>query len=750
MLENTNMPKLSGYKLNTLALAVAAVLPISVSYAEEIKELPTAQAEVKDEKTYKVDESTSLKYTQPLVDTAKTITVIPESLLKDRNVDTLRDALRNVPGISVAAGEGGAPPGDSLSIRGFSASNNITIDNVRDVAGYTRDIYNVEVVEVAKGPGSAVSGRGSAGGSVNLTTKTAKLDQFTDVSARIGSEGDHRVKLDSNTILSDTTALRVNLLTDDVDVAGRDEVFNSKNSIALSLATGLDTDSRFTINAEYQKQDNLPDYGLPWVPNYSGDDSRVVTDELAEFAGSAPPVPFSNFYGIVNRDFEDITAKSITATSETDLNQSTTLRVLGRVGSVERQSVVTAPRFTATEINGVDVYGLGSQIRLDDEKTRDTEDSLAVIQADLLGSYELGNTQHDVVLGIEIAEETFERWNYEPIVEDNLLALTNDLFNPNPNLEFTGQYDRTDKSDDATADTVALYVFDTVTINDQWQVSAGLRYDMFDTEYFSQLDDENDPNAIIETSEDELSWSASVVFKPAKNGSIYFGAGNSFTSSAEDVTASTRGNSASLDPEETISLELGTKWILLDDKINFNAAIFRTEKTDALTDAADFLFADDDDRFETLDGEQRVTGLELSVAGQVTEKLNIIAAYTFQDSEVTKAANDDSAQQGNDLARTPEDSFTFWARYDFNENLAFGLGAEYVDERYNSSDPGGRELADDYLIFDMLVSYRVTEKLDLQFNASNLTDEEYEDKIGGGHFIPGQGRYATLTATYAF
>lgn len=748
MLGKPNTQKISGFKLNTIALAITAVLPVGMSYAEEIKELPTAQAEVKDEKSYKVNESTSFKYTQPLVDTAKTITVIPEALLKDRNVDTLRDALRNVPGISVAAGEGGAPPGDSLSIRGFSASNNITIDNVRDVAGYTRDIYNVEAVEVAKGPGSAVSGRGSAGGSVNLTTKTAKLDQFTDVSARIGSEGDHRVKLDSNTILGDTTALRVNLLTDDVDVAGRDEVFNSKDSIALSLATGLDTDSRFTINAEYQKQDNLPDYGLPWVPNYSDRDDRVVTSELAEFAGSAPPVPFSNFYGNVNRDFEDITAKSITATYEKDLNQSTTLRVLGRVGSVERQSVVTAPRFTATEINGVDVYGVDSRIRLDDEKTRDTKDSLSVLQADLLGSYELGDMQHDVVVGVELAEETFERWNYEPIVADNLLTQTNDLFNPNPNLEFTGQYGRTDKSDDATADTVAFYLFDTVTINDQWQVSAGLRYDMFDTEYFNDLD--NDVNTKVETSEDELSWSASVVFKPAKNGSIYFGAGNSFTSSAEDVTASTRGNSASLDPEETISLELGTKWILLDDKINFNAAVFRTEKTDALTDAADFLFADDDDRFDTLDGEQRVTGLELSVAGQITEKLNVIAAYTFQDSEVTKAANDDSAQQGNALARTPENSFTFWGRYDVNEKLAFGLGAEYIDERYNSSDPGGRELADDYLIFDMLVSYRVTDKLDIQFNASNLTDEEYEDKIGGGHFIPGQGRYATLTASYAF
>lgn len=741
MLENTNMPKLSGYKLNTLALAVAAVLPISVSYAEEIKELPTAQAEVKDEKTYKVYESTSLKYTQPLVDTAKTITIIPETILKDRNVDSLRDALRNVSGISVAAGEGGAPPGDSLTIRGFSSTNNITIDNVRDVAGYTRDIYNVEAVEVAKGPGSAVYGRGSAGGSVNLQTKTAKLDQFNDVSLRLGSEGDYRAKLDSNTKINDTTALRVNLLSDDVDVAGRDEVYNSKNAIALSLATGLETDSRLTINAEYQKQDNLPDYGLPWVSN-----GAVLADDLVAFEGGEPPVPYSNFYGNVNRDFEDVTAKSVTVSYEKDLNPSTIFRVLGRLGTVDRVNVVTAPRFISVD----GITGFDSTIRLDDEKTRDTKNGLAVLQADLLGSYELNNMQHDVVAGIEIAQETFERWNYEAVVEDNLLSLANDFYNPDPNLEFTGQYARTNKSDDATADTLALYVFDTVTINSQWQVSAGLRYDMFDTEYFNQLDDDTDPNATIETSEDELSWNLGVVFKPAKNGSIYFGVGNAFTSSAEDITASTNGNSASLDPEETVSYELGTKWVLFDEKVNASAAIFHTEKTNALTDAADSLFSDDDGRFDTLDGEQRITGLELGLSGQFTEQLNVLASYTYQDSEVSKAANDDFNQQGNELARTPEHSFSLWGRYQVNEKLAFGLGAEYVGERYNSSSATGRELAEDYLIFDMMVSYEASKNLSLQFNASNLTDEEYADQLGGGHFIPGQGRYATLTAVYSF
>lgn len=132
-------PALAGFKRSALALAVATALPGGTAFAEDIRELPTARASAQSGDSYKVDKSTSLKYTQPLLDTAKTITVISQSVMKDRNVDSLRDALRNVPGISLAAGEGGTPTGDQMSIRGFDARNNITIDGVRDIAGYTRD-----------------------------------------------------------------------------------------------------------------------------------------------------------------------------------------------------------------------------------------------------------------------------------------------------------------------------------------------------------------------------------------------------------------------------------------------------------------------------------------------------------------------------------------------------------------------------------------------------------------------------------
>ena len=206
---------LTGFKFSALTLVIATTFQVQTSAAAEIKELAITTVSAQTEDSYKVELSSSPKYTQPLLDTAKTISVISKSVMKDRNVDSLRDALRNVPGITLEAGEGGTPTGDSMSIRGFNARSNIMIDSVRDVAGYSRDTFNIESVEVAKGPGSAVYGRGSAGGTINMVTKTAKLDEFNDVSLRIGSESDYRVQVDANVAVGENSALRINLLNDD-------------------------------------------------------------------------------------------------------------------------------------------------------------------------------------------------------------------------------------------------------------------------------------------------------------------------------------------------------------------------------------------------------------------------------------------------------------------------------------------------------------------------------------------------------
>ncbi|MFT7561605.1 MAG: catecholate siderophore receptor [Flavobacteriales bacterium] len=736
---NTQRTRTLSPKLTTqsaLAVAIAASLSSTI-HAEEITQLPTVKVESEAEDSYKPERSTSHKNTQPLLDTAKTITVITKAVMQDRGVENLRDALRNVPGITLAAGEGGTPTGDSLSIRGFSARTDILIDGIRDIAGYTRDTYNLEAVEIAKGPGSAVSGRGATGGSINLQTKTAKLDDINEISASLGTANDYRVSVDANRALSDTVALRINLLTDDGEVAGRDEVKNSKNAAAVSLAAGLGTTSRFSLSGEYQKQDNLPDYGLPWVS--AGQSSYAP--ELEEDAGGAPSVNYSNFYGNIFRDFEDVTAKSLTAKYEHDLSENTMLRVQARVGDVTRLSIVSAPRF----INITN----STNVRLSDEKTRDTKNSLSIVQLDVIGQYQTGNVSHDVVLGMEIGQEKEKRWNYDDAGTDNLDTNPElvDLYTPNSRVAYSGNYERDGTSTESTGDTNALYIFDTLSFNPQWEFSVGARWESFNTIYHY---DYNDPTATLEADESLLSWNTSLVFKPATNGSIYLGLGNSFNPSAEDLTASTRGNDSNLEPEETLSYEFGTKWDVLNGKILASAAIFRTDKTNSRTDAPDGAFAEDDGRFNTLNGEQRVDGLELSAYGQVNNKLSLTAAYTYQKSEVLNAEEDDITQEGNELPRTPKHAASVWATYEISNKWVAGAGAQYTSERYNNSNEVTREIADSYLTFDMMLAYNLTQQLRLQLNGTNLSDEKYEDQLGGGHFIPGESRHFRLSASYTF
>ncbi|WP_340679096.1 TonB-dependent siderophore receptor [Paraglaciecola sp.] len=709
---------------SAIALAITAIMPIGLSHAQEVKELAVSQASAQTEDNYKVDQSTSDKYPLPLLDTAKTITVISQSVMKDRNVDNLRDALRNVPGISMAAGEGGAPPGDSMSIRGFDASNDIFIDGIRDLAGYSRDTYNTESVEVSKGPSSTTNGRGSAGGSINMQTKTAKLDDFADASVRIGTEDDYRATVDFNTQIGQQTALRINLLAEDGDVAGRNHVSNQSQAIAASLMTQLNPGSTLSVSADVLTQDNVPDYGIPWVGNVTG-------GPLVDYANSTPPVNFDNFYGNLHRDFEEIDAKSLTLKYENQLTNSTKLITKARTASVDRVNVVTAPRFISVNDS--------TDVRMSDEKTRDTSNNINIVQVDLQGTYQLGAMTHNVVTGVEFSQEKFERWGYVALVADNLndKPVLNDLFDPNPYIEFTGQYGRDGSRTYADGDGKSVYLLDNIELNSEWIVGLGLRWDDFDTEYHN---DSDELSSYTTTDSNEISWNANISYKPGQNSAIYLSAGTSFTPLSTNLTGGVRGNQSEANPEKNFSLELGTKWELFKGKAIATAAVFQNTKTDGA-------YRDADDRnLYYFDGEQKVTGLELSIIGQITDELSITSAYTYQD---TKVVIDLVDNIGLELARAPKHSASFWARYDFNQQLAAGLGFEYMGERANGNTATSRS-ADSYTLFDMMVSYQATEKLSLRLNGSNITDEDYVDQLGGGHFIPGTGRLVTLGATYSF
>lgn len=683
------------------------------------EELPEYVAESLAEDLYKPVSVASPKFTQPLVNIPQSYSVITEEVIEEQGATSLRDVLRNVPGISIQAGEGGVPAGDNLTIRGFNARTDLFIDGVRDFGGYSRDPFNLEQVEVAKGPSSSNAGRGSTGGTVNLVSKTPRLTPFYDISASGGSNDLARTTLDVNQPLGPHSAVRLNGLFHQSETPGRGPAEEERWGMAGSLALGLDTDTRVTLSFFHLEQNNQPDYGIPWV-------SASVTDpRLVDYVNSAPPVDFGNYYGLVAKDFESIATDIGTIEFEHDLSDNVTIRDQIRIGKTSRDSVITAPRFT----------GVGSEIRRQNQ-SRDQEDSIFSNQFDVTSYFDTGKVSHELVTGFEMAWE--ESRNYARSGPD---AVTTDLFAPNPNDPYPFAIVRTGAFNDAEAFSAGVYVFDTIHLTEKFDLTGGLRWDYFDVDFMS-VDSAGMISNSISKADDMLSGRIAGVYKPATNGSIYLGYGTSFNPSAEGLTFSTRGASTvEADPEQSETIELGTKWEIFDERLLLSAALFRTNKTNARTDDP----ADPTD-ISVLEGEQQVNGFELGLAGSVTDYWHLYGGYTFLSSEILSSK--DLTEIGNELANTPQHSLSLWTVVDLPAGFRIGGGPQFVDSRF-SNDSNTRQ-ADAYWLFDAMIGYEVNENMDLQLNFYNIFDEDYIDRVGGGHFIPGAGSSVMVTGSLRF
>ncbi|MGE0447219.1 MAG: TonB-dependent siderophore receptor [Vicinamibacterales bacterium] len=655
----------------------------------------------------------SPKFTQPLRDVPQTITVVPSSVIQAQGATTLRDVLRNVTGISIQAGEGGVPAGDNLSIRGFSARTDFFIDGIRDSGGYARDPFNVEQVEVVKGPSSSYSGRGSTGGSINLATKAPHLSAARSASIGLGSADYKRGTIDVNQPLAGGSALRLNAMWTDSETPGRDVVASERWGIAPSLAFGLGTQTRTTLSYSHLDQQNVPDYGIPWVP--------AANVPLSAHANRPAPVDFSNFYGLASRDYEDTKTDTVTAEVEHDFNSSVSLRTVARYGRTDRDSLITAPRFASNA---------STDVRRTDWKSRDQADAITAGQADLTTRFDTGRIGHTVVSGVEVARETSENWTRAELGGEQP---NTDLFNPDPFQPYVSRLERDGGVTDAAAVSAAAYVFDTVALGSKVQLNGGVRVDRFSLDYFSHT------AAGVDTRLDRVdtmaSWRGGVVVKPRPEGSIYGGVGTSLNPSTEGLSLS--ANTAEVDPEKTLSLELGTKWDAFGGRLGMNAAAFRTAKTNARTPGIN-----PGDPPTVLDGEHVVSGIEVGANGAITRGWQLFGSYTFMSSEITRSNN--AAEVGNEFGNTPDHSFSLWSTFRLPGDVEVGGGVQYVGDRFNNNTAA--RLAPAYWLVDAMAAYRVSERLTLRVNGLNLGDERYIDRVGGGHFIPGPGRSVMLTA----
>ncbi len=690
-------------------------------------------------------ESASRKFTAPLIETPRSVSIIPSELVAQQGATSLVEALKNVPGITFNAGEGGQPAGDNLKIRGFDAGADVFIDGIRDAGSQTRDIFALEQIEVTKGPGSAYSGRGAAGGSVNLVTKKAQAENFFRTTLGGGTDEYLRATLDANHVLSDSAALRLSLLGHQADVPGRDGVSIDHRGLAPSLALGIGKPTRLNLDYYHYRTDDIPDYSIPYGRNADN----------TEPAGPPVAVDRENFYGLLNRDFQETGADIGTLEVIHDFSDSLSLRNITRYGETSNDYIVTNPDDGRANVaNG---------FVLRNTKSRNSETTTKANLIDLTATFQTGGMAHSLVTGFEISNEHMRNRNYDVETlfgqdanEDFLDSCSapgavgaasnyscTTLENPNPHDPWTGTITPSGDVTIAETDTWSVFAFDTLELNERWSLNLGVRYDDYRTK---QQSGPLDAPTRVSNESDFWNHQLGIVYKPAENGSIYVSTGTSSTPSGNtlgDGSENIGENNEDLAPERSRNYELGTKWELLQGRLMLTSALFRAEKTNARV----AIEPGRGGRQQTI-GEQEVDGFELGAYGQVTESWQVHASYTHLDSEIVDDGPVDTSE-GNAFPNTPKHSANLWTTFEVTDALVFGAGATYVDLRYGN--PENTLWVPSYVAWDAMAAYTVTEHLRLQLNVQNVTDEVYFVRPYRSHYAAiGPARSAVLTASYEF
>lgn len=708
--------------MNYKLFCMAAALVARTASAADDKALPEVVV-TGNKSPYKPVKASGPKYTAPLRDTPQTVTVVPQAVIEEQGATTLRDVLRNVPGIAIQAGEGGVPAGDNLSIRGFGARTDLFIDGVRDIAGYARDPFNFEQIEVVKGPSSAFAGRGSTGGSVNMATKAPRADSFRRGEISYGSANYKRVTADVNQSLSpvglDSSAFRLNLMWHDADVPARDFAHNNRWGLAPAFSWGLGTETRLTVYYLHLAQENKPDYGIPFVPE--------TNKVLVAFRGKPAPVDWQNSYALASRDYEHIVTDVPTIKIEHDFDDSLSLRNLSRYGRTYRKSIYSTPRFNSDNTSTV----------WRELKSRDQVDAILSNQFDLTAKFDTAGIRHTAVVGTEVS---YEKSDNTPLWGTS--GPITDLGNPDPNQIYPFVIMDSTKTF-AIAKNSGLYAFDTMQLGEKWELSGGARWDRVDVTALT-IPVSGSPTRLGRLDE-VASGRVGLVFKPLPNGSVYGAYGTSFNPSSEALTlanTATSVNTPNLGPEQSVSYELGTKWDLFSEQLTLASALFLTDKLNARTEdpanAGDFV---------VLEGRQRAQGVELSAAGSLNERWQLFGGYTYLDARVLSSKS--AGEVGAPLANAPRHTVNLWTTYNPAPDLQFGLGSQYSSTRYSAAT-ATRRAVPGYALFDAMASYKFNSRLTLRLNAYNLADQRYAGSLSGGHFIPGPGRSLVGTASVNF
>jgi catecholate siderophore receptor len=595
-------------------------------------------------------------------------------------------------------------------LRGFNARNDFFLDGVRDQGSYFRDVFNIEAVEVLKGPSALYFGRGTTGGIINQVSKLPRLESFYGETLSLGNGFLFRLTGDVNQRINDTSAFRVNFMGHLDEVVDRDEVEEKRMGIAPSLTFGLGTPTQLTLSYFLQSEDNIPDYGFPFL------------------FGKPPQVSRENFYGLAREDSEETLVNVGTLRLDHHFNDQLNLRNILRYSRVDREAFPSPPRISGTPTPGMP---LSQIIVAPAHPGRDTTESILDNQTDLTARFETLSLKHTLITGMEIGTEEFDatRFAFSNIP-------TTSLLDPNPVRDTSRMTRAVSAITETSTFLLGIYASDTIKLIPQLDLVGGVRWDLFDADFKNRITGDK-----FSRTDKMWSYRAGLVFHPWPTHSYYFAYGNSYNPSAEALALA--ANTADTDPEKNQTFEIGGKIDLLEGGLTVQGALFRTEKTNART-------PDPITGLQVLEGKQRVQGFELGIVGRPLPSLNVFAGFTYLDSEILESNEvvNGVSVVGNEMPNAPTNSFSLWATYDFLQRWQVGSGIFYVGERFANN--ANTNVAPDYLRWDMTVGYQINKNIQLRLNAINLTDKLYFDNAHPAPIIPAPGRTIIATGIFNF
>jgi len=696
------------------------------------------------------------KGTQDLRDLPQSITVVTERLIDDRNIDTLKEALHNTAGISFQAAEGGE---EDIRLRGFSlqASGDIFVDGLRDPAFYERDTFNDDRLEVLRGSASMLFGRGSTGGAVNQVNKQPLLYGHNEAALTVGDNGYVRATLDVHQRLGESNALRLNLMkTSQHGNTGQNQ---DKQGLAATYSHGIGMADEFSAGFYTLNNDTGIQYGLPWIAPSTGSVNRALL-----------PVSTSAYYGLAS-DYNTGSARYVTLSQLHRFGAGAELKTTLRAGRYERDIRASTIRLCTRSAANPDCPATAPTLETFSDATILTRGNPQpktqgfenlILQSDYSGRFQGLGLRHQITAGIDANVEKFT--NFAVGAAATKPRTSANSIDDGAAIDEFGRSRSENRSFDAKA--LGVYGQDLVQIAPDWKLLAGLRWDQFSGNYDTpQLTataattaTTGSVTAPSHRARSDSLWShrLGALYQPTPFQSWHVSYGSSFNTSGDTYQYDALGSNTP--PEASVNYELGGKFDLADGRLSLRGALFYSIKKNERNRDAESVNATN----YVLSDQRHAAGLELDVAGRITPAWELFLSYAWiPAAEIDKGAAQvnnagivtcaNCSLQGEAVGSrpglTPEHSGTVWTTYQLNPQWRVGGGLNWR----SAMAPQGVTTfeAPGYATADLMAEYTVAD-LSYRLNLSNVSDKLYADNLYRGHYVPGKGRTAQLTATYKF